>query len=336
MHFFFSSMINVYALSTPIPGGDDDATVEQIRKRIKGENNVYVCHGLILNSNHLRIEESLSAQVNDKTKSNDVAGSSSIDMVEHSNFARKAEWLKNPILEIPSWPKPIAPISNHCDSAATLEKENSQMSNGRSRHLESRLTLHVSRLLPLSKVLSVVPLHRSPTNFSSFNPTECLMSKVVGLRYHPKVKSSECEASIGYVLGLRGSIENIVVCGGPFFRDLQWSLASLPILFGGLGLYSAKVVSSYAFVASRAQSWVLQDHILRDSGICGMDVDYASALSCLRDTIPSFDFNVFTNKDTAPTLASALFSEMVKDMEVRFDMIVRQKAVFECLRAPHA
>ncbi|GJZ61788.1 hypothetical protein Tco_0617925 [Tanacetum coccineum] len=121
--------------------------------------------------------------------------------------------------------------------------------------------------------------------------------------------------------GLRGSIENIVVCGGPFFRDLQWSLASLPILFGGLGLYSAKVVSSYAFVASRAQSWVLQDHILRDSGICGMDVDYASALSCLRDTIPSFDFNVFTNKDTAPTLASALFSEMVKDMEVRFDMI---------------
>ncbi|GKA55763.1 hypothetical protein Tco_0754835 [Tanacetum coccineum] len=27
---------------------------------------------------------------------------------------------------------------------------------------------------------------------------------------------------------------------------------------------------------------------------------------------------------------------MVKDMEVRFDMTVRQKAVFECLRAPHA
>ncbi|GJW46509.1 hypothetical protein Tco_0078155 [Tanacetum coccineum] len=121
-------------------------------------------------------------------------------------------------------------------------------------------------------------------------------------------------------IGLRGSIENIMVCGGPFFGDLQWSLATLPIRFGGLGLYSAKVVSSYAFVASRAQSWVLQDHILRDSGICGMDVDYASALACLRDTIPSFDFNL----------------RMVKDMEVCFDMTVRQKAVFECLRAPHA
>ncbi|GJT81794.1 hypothetical protein Tco_1056136 [Tanacetum coccineum] len=75
--------------------------------------------------------------------------------------------------------------------------------------------------------------------------------------------------------------------------------------------------------------------------LCGMDDDYVSALDCLRDTIPSFDFSYFTNKDTASsktqqTLASALFSEMVKDMEVHFDMTMRQKAVFECLRAPHA
>jgi hypothetical protein len=51
---------------------------------------------------------------------------------------------------------------------------------------------------------------------------------------------------------LRESIENIVVCGGPLFGDLQWRLASLPIRFGGLGLYSAKMISSYAFVALRA------------------------------------------------------------------------------------
>ncbi|GJY83758.1 putative reverse transcriptase domain-containing protein [Tanacetum coccineum] len=62
------------------------------------------------------------------------------------------------------------------------------------------------------------------------------------------------KAALFFDKGLRGPIENIVVCGGPFFGDLQWSLASLPIRFGGLGLYSAKVVSSYAFVASRAQS----------------------------------------------------------------------------------
>nr|GEW24575.1 auxilin-like protein [Tanacetum cinerariifolium] len=75
--------------------------------------------------------------------------------------------------------------------------------------------------------------------------------------------------------------------------------------------------------------------------MCGMDDDYVSVLACLRDTIPSFDFSGFTNKDTVPyksqqTLANVLFSEMVKDMEVHFDMTMRQKVVFECLRAPHA
>nr|GEU99855.1 auxilin-like protein [Tanacetum cinerariifolium] len=72
-----------------------------------------------------------------------------------------------------------------------------------------------------------------------------------------------------------------------------------------------------------------------------MDDDYVSALACLRDTIPSFDFNGFTNEDTVTskaqqTPANVLFSEMVKDMKVHFDMTMRQKAVFECLRAPHA
>ncbi|GJW19493.1 hypothetical protein Tco_0026929 [Tanacetum coccineum] len=140
---------------------------------------------------------------------------------------------------------------------------------------------------------------------------------------------------------LRGSIESMMCCEGPFFGDLQWRLASLPIRFGGLGLYSAKLASSYAFVASRAQSWVLQDHILRDSGICGMDDDYVSTLDCLLDTIPSFDFSCFTNEDIAPskaqqTLASSLLSEIVKDMKLHFEITVRHKAVFECLRAPHA
>nr|GEV39463.1 reverse transcriptase domain-containing protein [Tanacetum cinerariifolium] len=110
------------------------------------------------------------------------------------------------------------------------------------------------------------------------------------------------EAALFFDKGLCGSIENIV-----------------------------------AFVASMAQSWVLQDHILCDSGICGMDDDYVSALAYLRVTIPSFDFIGFTNKDTVPsksqqTLVNVLFSEMVKDMEVHFNMTMRQKAVFECLR----
>ncbi|GJZ20158.1 zinc finger, CCHC-type containing protein [Tanacetum coccineum] len=48
---------------------------------------------------------------------------------------KEAEWLRNLILEIPLWSKPIAPISILCDSPATLPKAYSQMYNGKSRHL---------------------------------------------------------------------------------------------------------------------------------------------------------------------------------------------------------
>jgi len=34
----------------------------------------------------------------------------------------------------------------------------------------------------------------------------------------------------------------------------------------------------YAFVVSRARPWMLQDHILRDTSISGMDSDYENAL----------------------------------------------------------
>ncbi|GJY35887.1 hypothetical protein Tco_0421265 [Tanacetum coccineum] len=113
------------------------------------------------------------------------------------------------------------------------------------------------------------------------------------------------------------------------------SLSSAAILSFGL---PHDVVSNFELIV---EELLMSDSVIKDSGICGMDDDYVSALACLHDTIPSFDFSVFTNKDTAPskaqqTLASALFSEMVKDMKVHFDMTMRQKAVFECLRAPHA
>ncbi|GJZ36660.1 zinc finger, CCHC-type containing protein [Tanacetum coccineum] len=43
---------------------------------------------------------------------------------------KEAEWLKNLLLEIPLWVKPMAPIFIRCDSAATLAKAYSQMYNG--------------------------------------------------------------------------------------------------------------------------------------------------------------------------------------------------------------
>ncbi|GJR97725.1 zinc finger, CCHC-type containing protein [Tanacetum coccineum] len=55
-----------------------------------------------------------------------------------SAASKEAEWLKNLLLEIPRWVKPIAHISICCDSAATLAKAYSQMYNGKSRHLGVR------------------------------------------------------------------------------------------------------------------------------------------------------------------------------------------------------
>ncbi|GJX09837.1 zinc finger, CCHC-type containing protein [Tanacetum coccineum] len=48
---------------------------------------------------------------------------------------KEAEWLRNLILEIPLWSKPITPISIHCDNAAIMAKAYNQMYNGKSRHL---------------------------------------------------------------------------------------------------------------------------------------------------------------------------------------------------------
>ncbi|KAF5820327.1 hypothetical protein HanXRQr2_Chr01g0000981 [Helianthus annuus] len=80
---------------------------------------------------------------------------------------------------------------------------------------------------------------------------------------------------------------------------------------GGLGLLSARDMVAYAFVASRSQSWKLQDHILRKSGVANTDPDYASALERLHESLPDFDLDGFSNKDTAPkkpqkNLANAL------------------------------
>nr|GEW76617.1 zinc finger, CCHC-type [Tanacetum cinerariifolium] len=52
MHFLLSSMSVVYVLATHIPeDGGDDATVEQIKKNNKLDNDDYVCRGLILKGN---------------------------------------------------------------------------------------------------------------------------------------------------------------------------------------------------------------------------------------------------------------------------------------------
>ncbi|GKA80717.1 zinc finger, CCHC-type containing protein, partial [Tanacetum coccineum] len=103
MHFLLSTVSVVYVLTTHIPeDGGDDATVKQIRKRNKWDNDDYVCRGLILKDfkhtlknkkdeltlvkldSHLRIEESLRAHDSDKPKGNNVAAFMSTSELNYS------------------------------------------------------------------------------------------------------------------------------------------------------------------------------------------------------------------------------------------------------------
>ncbi|KAL8199948.1 hypothetical protein R6Q57_013516 [Mikania cordata] len=73
----------------------------------------------------------------------------------------------------------------------------------------------------------------------------------------------------------------------------------------------------------------------------GLDSDYRNGMDRLRMSLPDFDLSGFTNKDTAPlkaqhVLTSALFSGIIQNLGVNFNLSPRQKAELECLQAPHA
>ncbi|KAJ9558412.1 hypothetical protein OSB04_013026 [Centaurea solstitialis] len=88
---------------------------------------------------------------------------------------KEAEWLRNLIYEIPLWSKLIAPISIHCDSAATLAKAYSQVYNGKSRHLGVRHSM--IRDLIMNGVISV-EFVKSQQNLA-YHPTKSLARDLV-------------------------------------------------------------------------------------------------------------------------------------------------------------
>lgn len=60
------------------------------------------------------------------------------EFIALASCSKEAEWLRNLLIEIPIWPKPMPPISIHCDSQATLSKAYCQVYNGKSRHIGLR------------------------------------------------------------------------------------------------------------------------------------------------------------------------------------------------------
>lgn len=124
-----------------------------------------------------------------------------------------------------------------------------------------------------------------------------------------------------------------MVCGGLLFRAFT---SSLTIRVWRLDLYSALEETSYAFVASNAQSWVLQDHVLRDIEIYDMDFGFDIALDSISVIISDFDFSSFTKKNIVPPkvkhiLGNVFSSKSFQGIDVKFDMTTKQKIFFGCL-----
>ncbi|GJT82433.1 zinc finger, CCHC-type containing protein [Tanacetum coccineum] len=51
---------------------------------------------------------------------------------------KEAEWLRDLLINIPVWPKPMSLISVHCDSQSTLSRAYNQVYNSKSRHIGLR------------------------------------------------------------------------------------------------------------------------------------------------------------------------------------------------------
>ena len=50
----------------------------------------------------------------------------------------EAEWLRHFLEDIPKWQKSVPPICIHCDSQFAIGKTQSNMCNGKSRHIRRR------------------------------------------------------------------------------------------------------------------------------------------------------------------------------------------------------
>ncbi|KAK2361294.1 hypothetical protein QL285_086459 [Trifolium repens] len=73
-----------------------------------------------------------------------------------------------------------------------------------------------------------------------------------------------------------------------------------------------------------------------------MDLDFDNTLDGLRNAIMNYDLAIMLTRTPFPlkpnmhVLASVLFGKVVQDIEVDFNMTIRKKSIFGCLKAEHA
>ena len=105
--------------------------------------------------------------------------------------------------------------------------------------------LAMKRDVSVVNLTSVLPQLRDPHSFLLFR--SCMGNPKLFFRlwiFQPVLMDV---TTLFFDKTLGGSIEDRVVCGGPFFGGIQWRLSYLLIPFGILVIYSTKLASSYAF-----------------------------------------------------------------------------------------
>ncbi|GJV83550.1 RNA-directed DNA polymerase, eukaryota [Tanacetum coccineum] len=138
--------------------------------------------------------------------------------------------------------------------------------------------------------------------------------------------------------GVGFQVRCIVTASGPGFGDWQWRLATLPFVFGGLGVYSTGDVLNYAFLASRLQSAYLQTKLLRHTGIVSPGPNFDDALSVF-NTYMETDLLSNPSEIVAPKLIKKMtdiyFTRVTKNIESIFSLSPRQMALWTSQRENH-
>ncbi|GJY05871.1 hypothetical protein Tco_0371811, partial [Tanacetum coccineum] len=115
-------------------------------------------------------------------------------------------------------------------------------------------------------------------------------------------------------------------------------LVTLPFAFGGLGVYCAGDVLSYAFLASRLQSASLQTKLLRHSGIVSSELAFDSALNAFNVKM-EIDLLSNSSEIAAPKLMKKLadiyFTSVTQMAESTFSLSTRQMALWKSQMEDH-
>ncbi|XP_071933178.1 uncharacterized protein [Coffea arabica] len=160
VHFLLVALKLVYVLTTPRPAtNDEEEMLDDIRTKQKWDTDDEICRGHILNAMSgglFYVDHSVTAakefwdKLEVRWRSNFLGFQEAKCITDSTMVAKfialasaskEANRLRNLLDKIPMWPKPISPISIHCDSAAMLAIAYSQAYNDKFRHVGLRYSL---------------------------------------------------------------------------------------------------------------------------------------------------------------------------------------------------